>query len=156
MITLPRSIFAAVRLGLIAVVMTGCGTSSSYLAPTGSNTTLMAGWEQHFALEWTAAPEQGGAQQVTGYIYSRHGEHAMNIRLLAQALDPAGTVVVLPRHRGRLQLSHAQSARPMISSLSRAANHGSSSVNIVTHCRHEHGMRVMSVPQNIRAGPKVS
>jgi len=90
---LPRSILAAARLGLIAVLMTACGTSSSYLAATGSNTTLMAGWEQHFALEWTAAPEPRGDQQVTGYIYSRHGEHAMKIRLLAQALDPAGTVV---------------------------------------------------------------
>jgi hypothetical protein len=26
-------------------------------------------------------------------------------------------------------------------------SHGSSSVNKVTHCRHEHGIRVMSVPQ---------
>jgi hypothetical protein len=77
----------------MAVVMTGCGTSSTYLEPTGSNTTLTAGWERHFTLEWTAAPEQGGAQQVTGYIYNRHGEHAMKIRLLAQALDPAGAVV---------------------------------------------------------------
>jgi len=29
-------------------------------------------------------------------------------------------------------------------------------VNIVTHCFHEHGMRVMSVPQKLRCGPKVS
>jgi len=35
-------------------------------------------------------------------------------------------------------------------------SHGSSSVNKVTHCRHEHGIRVMSVPQNIRSGPKAS
>jgi hypothetical protein len=77
----------------MAVVMTGCATSSSYTAPTGSNTTLMAGWEQHFTLEWTAAPEPGGAQEVTGYIYNRHGERAMKIRLLVQALDPAGAVV---------------------------------------------------------------
>ena len=44
----------------------------------------------------------------------------------------------------------------MISSLSFSVSHGSSSVNIVTHCRHEHGMRVMSVPQNMRSGPKAS
>src|SRR2546425_615824 len=33
---------------------------------------------------------------------------------------------------------------------------GMSSVNIVPHCLHEHGIRVMSVPQNIRSGPKAS
>jgi hypothetical protein len=44
----------------------------------------------------------------------------------------------------------------MTSSRSRPESHGSSSVNMVTHCRHGHGIRVMSVPQNIRAGPKAS
>jgi hypothetical protein len=77
----------------MTVATTACGTSRSYLSPTGSNTTLMAGWERHFALEWTAEPEQGSAQQVTGYIYNRHGEYAHKIRLLAQALDPAGAVL---------------------------------------------------------------
>jgi hypothetical protein len=77
----------------MAFATTACATGSSYLSPTGSNTTLMAGWEQHFTLEWTVAPEPGGSQQVTGYIYNWHGEHAMKIRLLAQALDPAGAVV---------------------------------------------------------------
>ena len=41
----------------------------------------------------------------------------------------------------------------MISSLSFAVSHGSSSVNMVTHCFHEQGMRVMSVSQNKRSGP---
>jgi hypothetical protein len=53
----------------------------------------MAGWERHFTLEWTAEPEQGSARRVTGYIYNRHGEYAQKIRLLAQALDPAGAVL---------------------------------------------------------------
>jgi hypothetical protein len=44
----------------------------------------------------------------------------------------------------------------MISSLSFAESHRSSSVNIVTHCFHNVGMRVMSVPQNMRSGPKAS
>ena len=44
----------------------------------------------------------------------------------------------------------------MMSSLSRSGNQGSSSVNIVTHCRQEHGIFVMSVPQNMRDGPKAS
>jgi hypothetical protein len=42
----------------------------------------------------------------------------------------------------------------MMSSLSRSGNQGSSSVNIVTHCRQEHGIFVMSVPQNMHAVPK--
>src|SRR5262249_17771262 len=50
------------------------------------------------------------------------------------------------RHPCSFQASHAQSARPMISSLSCAGSQGSSSVNIVTHCFHVVGMRVMSVP----------
>jgi hypothetical protein len=59
-------------------------------------------------------------------------------------------------HPGSFQSSHVQRARPMISSWSRADSHGSSSVKSVTHCRQEQGMRVMSVPQNMRSGPKAS
>ena len=41
----------------------------------------------------------------------------------------------------------------MTSSRSRPRSHGSSSVNTVTHWRQEQGIRVMSVPQNIRSAP---
>ena len=41
----------------------------------------------------------------------------------------------------------SHTARPITSSRSRPLSHGISSVNIVTHCFHGHGMRVMSVPQ---------
>ena len=54
------------------------------------------------------------------------------------------------------QPSQLQTARPMISSLSCSLSQGSSSVNRVMHCRHEQGMRVMSVPQNMRSGPNAS
>jgi hypothetical protein len=57
---------------------------------------------------------------------------------------------------GSCQSSQVQRARPMTSSLSCAGSHGSSSVNSVTHCRQEQGMRVISVPQNTRSGPKAS
>ena len=57
---------------------------------------------------------------------------------------------------GRFQPSQSQTARPMTSSRSRPLSHGISSVNIVTHCFHEHGMRVMSVPQKVRSGPNAS
>ena len=69
---------------------------------------------------------------------------------------PALPVTNDPRYAGSFQSSQVQSARPMMSSLSFADSHGSSSVDIVTHWCHETGMRVMSVPQNIRRGPKAS
>src|SRR5271166_3916587 len=56
----------------------------------------------------------------------------------------------------RFQPHQAQSASPMTRLLSGSLSHGNSSVNIVTHWRHEHGILVMSVPQNIRCGPKAS
>ena len=67
---------------------------------------------------------------------------------------PGGAVK--PAQPGSFQPSQSQTARPMTSSRSRPLSHGISSVNIVTHCFHEHGMRVMSVPQKLRSGPKAS
>ena len=93
MTMVPRSILAVAQLGLIAVAPTACGTTSSYLTPSGSTTTLMAGWEYRFKIEWTVEPEQGGARRLRGYVSSQHGEHAARVRLLAQALDPTGAVV---------------------------------------------------------------
>ena len=60
------------------------------------------------------------------------------------------------RRAHRFQPSQSQTARPITSSRSRPRSQGSSSVNKVTHWRHEQGMRVMSVPQNQRVGPKAS
>ena len=57
---------------------------------------------------------------------------------------------------GRFQPSQPTTAPPITRSRSRPFSHGSSSVTIVTHCRYEHGMRVMSVPQNGRSGPNAS
>src|SRR6266851_4669509 len=54
------------------------------------------------------------------------------------------------------QSSQSHTARPMTSSRSWPLSQGNSSVNIVTHCSHEHGMRVMSVPQKKRCGPNAS
>ena len=34
-----------------------------------------------------------GARRVSGYVYNRHGEYALDLRLLAQALDPSGAVI---------------------------------------------------------------
>src|SRR2546430_1562645 len=110
--TLVPRLIAAARLGLTAVIIAACGTSSSYLSSTGSTVTLMAGWEQHFTLEWTAEPESEGARRVSGYVYNRHGEHALNVRLLAQGLDLPGAVAGhgLPWARGRLAANRGRGA----------------------------------------------
>jgi hypothetical protein len=57
----------------------------------------------------------------------------------------------MERQRGCFHPSQSHTARPITSSWSRPESHGSSSVNNVTHCRYEHRMRVMSVPQNTKA-----
>ena len=53
----------------------------------------MYGWEQNFTLEWAADQGQSGARRVSGYVCNRHGEYALDLRVLAQALDPAGAVI---------------------------------------------------------------
>ena len=53
----------------------------------------MWGWERHFSLEWTVESEKGGGRRVTGYVTNHHGEFALSVRLLAQALDQSGAVV---------------------------------------------------------------
>ena len=88
-----RSILTVARLGLIAVLVTACGTISSSLSPSTSTTTLMAGWEHHFTLQWTVEAKHDGARQLDGYVYNTHGENAQSVRLLGQALDPSGTIV---------------------------------------------------------------
>ncbi|MGH7344327.1 MAG: hypothetical protein ACREK4_05400 [Candidatus Rokuibacteriota bacterium] len=80
-------------IGLIAVALTACGTTSGYLTPSGSTTTLVAGWEHHFSLDWAVEPEQGDRRRVRGYVSSQLGESAEPVRVLAQALDSAGVVV---------------------------------------------------------------
>ena len=42
---------AAARVGLIAIVLAGCGLATHYPVPSGSMTTLMPGWERFFTLD---------------------------------------------------------------------------------------------------------
>ena len=88
-----RSISAVLGLGFVAVAVISCGAVSSYLTPSGSTTTLMAGWEHRFTVDWSADPESGGGRRIRGYVTSQHGEYADRLRLLAQALDASGAVV---------------------------------------------------------------
>jgi hypothetical protein len=86
----------AIRLGLLAsviVTMSAACTSTGATPPLGTTTTtLMAGWEQHFTVEWAVAEQSPTTRKVAGYVYNRHGEHAIHVRMLAQAVDQSGTV----------------------------------------------------------------
>ena len=86
-----RFIIAA-RLMLVAVATTACA-SSGPLVPSSSTTTLMAGWESRFAVDWTTEPGRGGARRIVGHVTGLQGEIAEPVRVLAQALDASGAVV---------------------------------------------------------------
>jgi hypothetical protein len=82
------------RLGLL---MTAMVTMSAGCAPYGgtpfTTTTLMSGWEHHFSIDWATAEQGQNSRKVWGYVYNHNGEFAINLRVLAQAIDPAGAVV---------------------------------------------------------------
>src|SRR5213592_4362300 len=82
-------LFTAARLALVAVAATACA-SSGYLTPSTSATTLMAGWERHFAVDWTTEPQRGGARRIVGHLTGLQGECAEPVRVLAQgSIRPA-------------------------------------------------------------------
>jgi len=82
-----------IGLGLIALTATACETASGSLAPTTSTTTLMAGWERKFTLDWTMEPGPNNARRIRGHISSQYGQNVESVRILALALDPSGGVV---------------------------------------------------------------
>jgi len=89
-----RSLLSAGLLALTAVTTTACGAlNSPSLAPSGSTTTLMLGWEHWFKVDWSVSPEPGGERRIRGYITNTSGHAAEPLRLLAQALDASGAVV---------------------------------------------------------------
>jgi hypothetical protein len=84
----------ATRLGLlITVMLTTSAACATYGPSPSTTTTLMSGWEYHFSIDWTAVEQSQNARKVSGYIYNNHGELATHLRVLAQAIDPAGAVV---------------------------------------------------------------
>ena len=53
---------------------------------------LVQGWEQFFRIEWNAG-ERRGEPVVYGHVVNEWGMPARSVRLLVDALDPAGNVV---------------------------------------------------------------
>ena len=84
-----------ILLGAIAAMASGCANVGHGADPPLSVTenTLMYGWENYFSIEWAALQGRNGTQRVTGYVYNRKGEYALDLRVMAQAVDAAGTVV---------------------------------------------------------------
>jgi hypothetical protein len=79
-------------IGLLALWLAACGRDSDSLTPSATVTTLTAGWERHFKLEWIVEPRPGGVT-LRGSVTSSNGARAEPMRLLAQALDASGGVV---------------------------------------------------------------
>jgi hypothetical protein len=87
------SVRFVILVGAIAAITSACAGTGAAPPLSMTETTLMSGWEQHFSIEWAADPGRNGAQRVTGYVYSRKGEYALDLRVLAQAVDASGAVV---------------------------------------------------------------
>ncbi len=87
-----------ILVGAILAMTSACANIGTGAAPPLSvtDTTLMYGWENHFSIEWAAAQGRNGTQRVTGYIYNRKGEYALDLRVMAQAVDASGAVVGAP------------------------------------------------------------
>jgi len=88
-----RSVLRLAGWGVLALGMPACGYDGDALKPSATVTTLTAGWERHFTLEWTVEPRPDGGVLLSGSITSSHGARAEPMRLLAQTLDAAGAVV---------------------------------------------------------------
>ena len=79
----------------LAILVAGCTTTSgdgiaNRISPSPSVTTLMAGWQQKFDVEWHVAPEPAGTQRIEGYVVSRYGRTAEPLRVLVLAVDASG------------------------------------------------------------------
>jgi hypothetical protein len=88
-----RAIRLGLLIGLIVTMSAACAELDAPLPLSMTATTLTAGWERHFSFEWAAAEQGQGARKVAGYVYNNHGEYAITLRVLAQAVDAGGAVV---------------------------------------------------------------
>lgn len=75
-----------VTIALVLVLALGATALAATLQP------LVLGWEQFFRIEWNTG-ERRGEPVVYGHIVNEWGMPARSVRLLVDALDPAGNVV---------------------------------------------------------------
>jgi hypothetical protein len=86
-----RSLRAPTATALLVLTLAAC--SSSAITPSASVTTLVAGNEHYFNVEWSVVPEGYDTRRISGYVYSKYGEFATDVRLLGQSLDDSGGLV---------------------------------------------------------------
>ena len=89
----PGRLLSALGLALLVLVTAACSFTERYFTPSPSTTTLMAGWEHRFALEWTVVAGPDGSRRVEGYVSNLDGERAQSLRLMARASDAQGQVL---------------------------------------------------------------
>jgi hypothetical protein len=77
--------WTALLLTLALVLTIGEAPARAISSPSGIDPRLR--------LEWEATRTKAGLPAIAGYIYNDYGRAAMNVRLLAEALDPSGQVV---------------------------------------------------------------
>ena len=88
--TLKRAIVIAVEVAFVALMPAACGIRGSWTIPPQSNSTLMSGWEYHFAIEWTVLTDPDGTRRIYGYVTNLYGRYAQPVRVLGQAFDASG------------------------------------------------------------------
>src|SRR5438067_10176716 len=69
-----KAIRAGLLIGLILTMSVACASTGAAPSPGTTYTTLMAGWEHHFRIDWTAADQSPGARTVSGYVSNQNGD----------------------------------------------------------------------------------
>jgi hypothetical protein len=89
---MPRTVGRVVLAGLLAAIVGGCTAvgGGAYAVSVGDKTTLTYGWEDRFAIEWTADVETPQTRLVHGRVAAVSGGGADRMRLLVQASDGSG------------------------------------------------------------------
>lgn len=88
-----KAIRFGLLIGLIVTMAAACASTAAAPPTSSGYTTLMAGWEHHFKIDWTATEQGPTTRTVSGYVYNQNGEFATHLRVLAQAVDSTGTVI---------------------------------------------------------------
>ena len=86
-----KTLRVAAIVAVLAAGHAGAGVAGG-LSPSASVTTTVQGWEHYFRLEWTPQLKRGGVE-IDGYAYNNYGRPMGGVRILAQALDDAGSVL---------------------------------------------------------------
>jgi len=85
-----------VALGALVTALAGCTTltnDTQWTVLEPSRTTLQAGSEQRFRIDWTVDPGPDASPRIEGYVYNLTSYPVERARVLVDAFDPSGAVV---------------------------------------------------------------